>query len=767
MTDFDPFAEPVEDMKVDAKGSSDDSSIDMSQFADTPSSGEESDSASSASSSGPDFNPDKSTSEAEEDIDLDEFMRGPASDSESAPQPEKKPAPAKKKSKSVKLDPGSPSDEDGNPRWEYLHAHAANTPKTALSEETLAEFAKDPESRALLIEAVRVRYMLLKQRTTVSSIAEHNIRHYDEVFEKERRNTHKENLSVTADRKLKVESCLEVAKEEFPYDPKDAPALRAGEDIRRLWSAQRSLLSPIKLKHLLPTLTKPGEKFANAEVCVLVYDKNGSNPDAKGPRITYDAIPVSMLFKLSSKRIAAALFNHKGRYSVTDEFGLPAVDMYAIGEYVATQINKFKAPVRDEMFRHFYECKEPKACAEMFEQMFGVKPDEDEFRTVPCEHVQAHLAVLADKKKQRDERKRREETMLKPKSRREPKSKSPRKPAASKKKTTKRKRPADESDEVVVMHDAKEDLPLSKEFVPRRYPSLFFSRGPDDSGDDAEAAKAYSELVKQFESQIRFRSLDDMVKGLANGTIESGTTSAQKRPIMGEDGLPVTNEDGNVVLATTPKGALNRQSGRKDGKLRNTLTLAPADSKMSSDLASEVGNPRNVLGASLALERDQRIQNIRSAAIAKIMALSLDEKEDSLTSAELHQFVSDQLLKPDEPLAMADVVRVFRAYSSVPKVITRVVYAKNEIGTLFGVESSNEINVEKLMAKAGANKGFAEYVAHMMLHYKNLLLVVRALIACEDSESLQEELRNDLLKVPDLEMKKENGFDPLLMWSEQ
>ena len=695
--------------------------------------------------------------------------KNPKADTETTTTAEPTKPKAKAKPSAKKLDPGEAFDENGEPRYEYLYAHAVNNSRTNLKPEDVKAYVNDPKTRGIAIEAMRVWHLLNRDKKLACAIRDANCKQPDDFWTDI--NKRLDDLSDSKKRAAAIKSCVAYAEEHTPIDKKAKPVEKAKAELEQKIFVEESLLTQIKLKYVMPALTKAGSDLVDATVLVLMCSPAADTETKKRTKLLYDPPPIGDFNKVTFKRLYSAAVGARGGYMKRPNSTRNALCMFVLGDYIVKQISWLNTEEREELCRVLFELEDGDKCAEHFNCVFDGDIEAGEFASRPNQHVQDILDNMRQNEAKLEEERRKRDSMLTPKSRTDgspkpkPKAKSKAKskskakedgePAHKKQKSKKppaspKKRKADESEEaeVEIIAEQTQKNPQSVGTEQRVVPQFFYLKSSEKENPFRVSKEGYGELVDQFERTMRMSDTKDFVSGLANGTAEAGTTSAQKTVKVDADGIE--------RKSTTPKTALHKQSTRSEKSLRAMLTAPQASSEPR--LGSEAEKVK------FTDSDKKRMQNTESLILSKMNASTL-ALEDSVTSEELHHFVSDALLRPEENLCVADALRVLRAYSSAPKIIARVICEKNRQGTLFGDASATEIDMQTLLGKVGEQRGFTDYTASFMLHYANLTLVVEALLLSSSAQSYAQRLVKELVRIPALGQECGNGFDPLVMWN--
>lgn len=717
-----------------------------------------------------------SSSDDEDDSDDDDDEPSPPSDkkkvtSRTKPAPKKATQPKSPATKKTptKQDPGAKLDDDGNPRAEFVIISAVNNSSAKVTEDELKAFAADPITRPFFVTALQAKHAIAKEKARAALLRDYNSLHSTITFGDDLDGT-VGDMSNAKERTDAFASHKEAAELKHPLTEK-GPAKRAEHDFLVARAVRESFLAPLRLKFILPSMCHSAANLADDQaVFVIPY-----NPDPAGTdNDSYVPIPVNKWRPVFPARQLASMVREGMGIPLVD--GKPIVCMMALGIFLLEMTTWIDAKARDQLSKALYECSDD--AADLFNAVYGTNAESDEFTPVENAHVRAVLDEDAARKEAQAANKRKRESMMKPKGRKDNGSKpaktktvTPKKtkaaakkpavktktasPKAGKRKAAggkaKKKAAAVEAsssdDDVQILVDTGKGHTSVTRHLPRCLPSYYFTVPNDAEYRYTQAQSAHSKMIEEFERTRRFVTIEDVKNGAVNGTIASGTTSAQKKRVIDENGVE--------KLVTTPRTALNMQAGRASAsKIRDSLTQ-PETEQTPSESA-------NVLGMPTDFACNPNVRNSKIAAFNRSDVLSCDAN-CSMTSEELHKFVHDDLMATDKPLRTAAAMRVVVSYSGTPTVIASVFCQANRRGSLFEL-SATDATLEQLCAQFGSVKGVVEWVGRFLLHCQNLETVMDALTATEHSDELVERLATGLHKIPAIGEDTGNGFDPLRLW---
>ena len=265
----------------------------------------------------------------------------------------------------------------------------------------------------------------------------------------------------------------------------------------------------------------------------------------------------------------------------------------------------------------------------------------------------------------------------------------------------------------------------------------------DDSAYQVRVIEACAEQLAAFEEGNTLRTVAEVSAAFANPTLESNTTSAQKRTKNGTKGV------------TTSRCALDIQSGRIPKVARSVLTET-----VEVDVDGEVArDPMLEAGAKLgATPIGANARNIRLSLLSAYEE-SMAAPKFSLTSAELHKIVKEFSGACAEGKAI-DSWQIARVLISRSLMVTNLHYVIRSLarrGDVIDVANSESKDIQTFTHFIGSDKNFQAYMARCLLHAQNLDAVADGLM--RNSGEIPK-----LVSVPAIDEVEGNGFDMMKVW---
>lgn len=680
----------------------------------------------------------------------------------------------------------------GAVRYEFVRNSAVEKPLTTVTDEDLRAYMSDPACRAFAIQALLL-HVNGKAASTVMRQA--HVKREGRFFTPEQIDTVVEdNLRDPRERAQAIQRYLAYAREQCA----DVGGNVNSTFRKRLIEEEAHVMLQDIMLTELPTSDLLPHSFSGAidngladvPLHVMLFTKND---DKEQREFTYDLLPQGFIYKMNRRYLLAATVrecvagvnrpSHLGDQQHRRPTRLRSlVCSWAFGNFLAKRLEKaeFGDSAKEMLAALTYDKQWKLPCnadtvAALVNATFDCNATAAEFQLIENQAFADVHKAKAEKAAKAALAKERKAAMQSPKSRKdssESESKkhkkkkhksehnnaSPKKEADAPKKKRRRKEPKSEDAAV-----AKEEKPVGDGDVEVVGPAPPQKRneGPprslhlstidenevpgqyEDSAYHVRVASEYAQQRKEFESKISLRTVPEVNAAFANATLESNTTSAQKRTKNGTKGV------------TTSRCALDVQSGRMPKVARSVLTeTVEVHANGTVDSAVE---PLQTVGENLgAVPVGANQRNVRISVLSAYNE-SVSDPAQMLTSAELHD-IAKQMADKDAAISADSAARVFLASAFLTTHIDYIVRRLARRGDIIDVANSESKDIETFARFVGDDKKFQAYYARCLLHADNVERVVEALMS-EGAEAPK------LHTVPAVDAAEGNGFDLMQVWA--